>query len=68
MAIPVSVNEGVRIIGDFTVDAINDTALQEKLTKLYGRTKGRSPARTRVEKGRSRKTAERRRVQRKSRG
>jgi hypothetical protein len=62
MATPVSVNEGVRIIGDFTVDAINDIAAQEKLTKVYGRTKRRSPARAR-----SRKVAERRRVQQKHR-
>ncbi len=68
MANPVSVNEGVRVIGDFTVDAINDTAAQEKLVKWYGRTKGRSPVRTRVERRRARKPAERRRPQRKGRG
>lgn len=60
-------NVGVRIIGDFTDDAINDIAAQEKLMKLYARTKRRTPSQTRVERRRSRKPAERRKLAHESR-
>jgi hypothetical protein len=69
MATPISENEGVRFIGDFTDDAINDAAALERITKFYERTKRRS--RTRAVKRRaanSHKVARGRRLAKKSGG